>query len=268
MNGVPRIGIATTLSLVLAQAAAAQPTLTVSTSIVTPGQPVTLTLNEPSGAGKQYAFIASAYGAGFSYAGTQLAVGPDVVILEIGTLPGSATATFAFTPPFRGTTLDRYYVQAVTSANAVFNPLMASNGVVLRNADLVGGINLIGSGTASDAPVDEGNNYIMATSSFVADRDRACLVTTSLQYQPLSAHVSHGSILGVFRNAISRNGIYYEDGSYGQTVISNGVVNPQGVFTHVSALTIRAGETIRFGALFRGPDISGRAWVQTGYICS
>jgi hypothetical protein len=41
------------------------------------------------------------------------------------------------TAPFVGTTLDRYYTQAVTSMSPVFVPLEASNGVALRNSDLV-----------------------------------------------------------------------------------------------------------------------------------
>jgi len=45
-----------------------------------------------------------------------------------------------FTPPFAGSTLDRYYVQAATSGSPSFIPIAVSPSVVLRNNDVVGGV--------------------------------------------------------------------------------------------------------------------------------
>jgi hypothetical protein len=122
----------------LAGRAEAQPTLSASTTTVAPGVSVTLTVTGTPG--QQFAVIGSAVGAGFSHGGTALSVGSDVTILALGPLDGTGVVTVSVTPPFRGTALDRYYVQAVTSASAAFIPLAASAGVVLRNNDLLGGI--------------------------------------------------------------------------------------------------------------------------------
>jgi hypothetical protein len=221
-------------------------------------------VSEPGGAGKQYALIASAYGSGFSYAGTHLAVGPDVVVLAIGTLSGTASATLEYTPPFLGTTLDRYYVQAVTAFTSAFSPLLASNGVVLRNGDLVGG--QMGSNIEGiSKSIATGNNYIMATPSFVAARDQICLVTSSLQFDPAGI-VGNGVQAGIVRNAVSRNGSAEQDGVYGQYVIGTGTNDEIAPLTRSSVIAIRAGQRIQFGGYFFS-NYTGNATVQTGYIC-
>jgi hypothetical protein len=67
-------------------------------------------------------------------------VGPDFTIISIGRLDGSGQATATVSPPFLGTTLDRYYVQAVVSPSASFIPLQAGPVRILKNADLVAGL--------------------------------------------------------------------------------------------------------------------------------
>ncbi len=117
--------------------ARAQTTIAASTTVVNPGEAVTVTVAGP--AGRHYAVIGSSTGSGFSFAGVPLRVGPDVVILATGVLQ-SGQATVSVTPPFAGTTLDRYYVQAATSPSPSFTPLDASDGIVLRNGELVAGL--------------------------------------------------------------------------------------------------------------------------------
>ena len=118
-------------------AAEAQPTLTPSTTAVTPGAAVTLTVTGIPG--QQFAVLGSSVGAGLSYGGVNLAVGSDMVILALGSIGGTGSVAVTFTPPFAGSTLDRYYVQAATSPSAAFIPIAVSPSVVLRNNDVVGG---------------------------------------------------------------------------------------------------------------------------------
>lgn len=125
--------------LLTARAASAQaPVIQPASDQIAPGQSVNVTLTGVSGA--HFAVIGSATNAGFSYAGVALAVGNDVVVLASGVLGGSGSVTVAITPPFLGTTLDRYYLQGATAASPSFAGLEPSNGVVLRNADLVSGL--------------------------------------------------------------------------------------------------------------------------------
>ena len=93
-------------------AAEAQPTLAASATAVTPGAAVTLTVSGIPG--QQFAVLGSSVGAGLSYGGVNLAVGSDMVILALGSIGGTGSVAVTFTPPFAGTTLDRYYVQAAT----------------------------------------------------------------------------------------------------------------------------------------------------------
>lgn len=130
-----RIAVVATLVTICASVAHAQTTnLTVSTSIATPGDAVTATVTGPPG--QNYALISSTVGSGFSYAGVSLAVGTDVAILAVGVLDGTGRAVASVTPPFRGATLTRYYLQAVTSASPAFTPLAASPSVIVRNSDV------------------------------------------------------------------------------------------------------------------------------------
>jgi len=112
--------------------------LTLSTTVVTPGQAVTATVTGVPG--QNFALLGSTTGAGLAHAGVSLAVGTDFAILALGTIPPSGNATVSVVPPFLLTTLDRYYLQAVTSPSAAFAPLAASAGGVIRNGDLVSGL--------------------------------------------------------------------------------------------------------------------------------
>ena len=131
-------GVATLLCCVAAGSAAAQPVLTASVTSVRPGASTTLTITGMPG--QHYGVIGSAVGAGLSHAGVNLAVGTEFVVLALGVIDGTGVAAATVTPPFLLSTLDRYYVQAVTSSSQTFTPLAASAGLVLRNLDLVGGV--------------------------------------------------------------------------------------------------------------------------------
>lgn len=109
-----------------AVAASAQPTLTSSPLIVSPGASATLTVTGT--AGQSFAVIGSRTWSGFSYAGVDLAVGTDVTILGVGVLDGTGTGSITFTPPFPAQ--DRFYVQAVTSSNN-FGTITATNRATL-----------------------------------------------------------------------------------------------------------------------------------------
>ena len=108
-----RLVLAIAAVLTTAAAAIAQPTMTSSILMPNPGVAVTLTVTGT--AGQSFAVVGSSTWAGFSYAGVDLGVGPDLQILGTGVLNGAGQGTLSFTPPFPAQ--DRYYVQAVTSAN-------------------------------------------------------------------------------------------------------------------------------------------------------
>ena len=98
--------------LALGATAFAQPTLTLSADIVTPGLATVATVTGP--AGQHFAVIGSSAKAGLSHAGVALAVGPDLAILALGVLDGTGQATINITPPFLLTALDRYYPVSYT----------------------------------------------------------------------------------------------------------------------------------------------------------
>lgn len=124
--------------LLYASTAGAQPHLRVSADVAAPGQAVTVTLTGTPDV--FYAVLGSSVNGGFRYAGLPLAVGADVVILAQGLLGASGEVAVEITPPFSGTTLDRYYLQGVTSTAPNFVPLTPSVSRVVRNADLVLGL--------------------------------------------------------------------------------------------------------------------------------
>ena len=129
---------ATFASFLLVCNAWAQPQIVLSASVASPGQSVTVTVTGIPG--EHFGVIGSALNGGFSYGGVALGVGPDLVILGQGRLDGTGTATVEVVPPFNATTLDRYYVQAVTSPSATFVPPQPSPARVVRNGDLVLGL--------------------------------------------------------------------------------------------------------------------------------
>jgi len=118
-----RSSVATFLLMGTASLAAAQTSLTVSADVVTPGSAITATVTGPPG--QFYAVIGSSVGSGVSYGGVALGVGADFVILSQGVLDGTGTVSVPVTPPFGGTVLDRYYLQAATSPSPSFIPLSA-----------------------------------------------------------------------------------------------------------------------------------------------
>jgi len=246
----------------------AQPTISSSSISVEPGATVTLTVTGV--AGQNFAIIGSTVGSGFSYGGTALAVGPDVLIIAQGVIGGTGSVAIGFTPPFTGTTLNRYYLQAATSASPSFVPLVPSAGLILRNADAAPPATM-GSNTAFSisSVLASGANYVMATPALVAERDMSCLVTSSVQIDPSGA-VPIGSAFAFMRNAVSRNGVNANDGVRGQYVISNGLITMQASLTRSSVVTVGAGETIRFGAYVDGAPASALGAlveVQTSYVC-
>ena len=75
-----------------------------------------------------FALIGSVTNAGFSFGGVALAVGTDVVVLGSGVLDATGIATIGVTPPFLGTTLDRYYLQGAIAASPSFAGLRPLGG--------------------------------------------------------------------------------------------------------------------------------------------
>src|SRR5688572_30017583 len=102
------------------QVATAQTTLTVP-DVVTPGSSIAAIVAGPPG--HHYAVIGSAVGSGVSFGGIPLSVGTDVIVLAQGVLDATGQAAPVITPPFQGTVLDRYYLQAATSPSPTFLPL-------------------------------------------------------------------------------------------------------------------------------------------------
>ena len=125
-------------SVLFAASAAAQPQISMSSSVVAPDESVAVTITGQPGA--YYALLGSSVNSGVSFAGVRLKLGRDVVNLATGTLGGDGQATVSIVPPFLGTVLDRYYIQAVTSFSPQFDPLEASAVAVIRNDDLVTGL--------------------------------------------------------------------------------------------------------------------------------
>lgn len=116
----------------------AQPVLTVNATSVAPGATITVMVTGPPG--QHVALLGSSMKAGFSHAGVPLSLGPDVAVLTSGQLDATGTASATITPPFLFTSLDRYYLQVVQAPTATFLTVVPSNGLVIRNADLVSGL--------------------------------------------------------------------------------------------------------------------------------
>ena len=136
---ISRVAIAVATVLVLntgTDAFAQSTTASLNPEVVVPGTATTVTVVGTPG--YQFAIVGSTTGAGFSYAGVQFAVGADVQLLALGVIDGSGRAVVSIAPPFLGTSLDRYYIQAVTSPSPNFVPLEVAPGNVLVNADLKG----------------------------------------------------------------------------------------------------------------------------------
>jgi hypothetical protein len=91
-------------SFLLVTAASAQPQISLPTTVVSPGESVTVAVTGTPG--EFYAVLGSSVNGGFSYAGVALGVGTDVVILAQSVLGGSGQ--FVDVALFNGT-LDRYH---------------------------------------------------------------------------------------------------------------------------------------------------------------
>lgn len=122
----------------VAASAAAQPQVTLSSTVVTPGESVRITVTGAPGA--FYALLGSSVDDGESFARERLKVRHDVTIVATGTLDGAGQATLNVTPPFLGTVLDRFYFEAATSFSPRFDTLDSSAPAIVRNGDLVKGL--------------------------------------------------------------------------------------------------------------------------------
>jgi hypothetical protein len=124
--------------LLSAATVSAQPHIALSADAVAPGKSVTVSVTGTPGL--FYALVGSSVNSGFRWSGVPLNVGLDVVILSTGKLDTAGEAEVSIVPPFVGTIFDRYYVQAIVSPSPAFVPFQASNGDVVRNADLISGL--------------------------------------------------------------------------------------------------------------------------------
>jgi len=125
-------------SCLVAASASAQPQVSLSSTVVAPGESVAITITGTPGA--FYAILGSSVDDGESFAREHLKVGRDVAILATGTLDGAGEARLNVKPPFLGTVLDRFYVQAATSFSSKFDTLESSASAIVRNGDLVKGL--------------------------------------------------------------------------------------------------------------------------------
>lgn len=112
--------------------------ISLSSSVASSGAAVLVSFNGPPG--QPFALVGSSTNAGFQFAGVAFDVGLDVTLLAVGTLDTGGAAQVSVVAPFRGTTLDRYYLQAAFSPTPSFSTVTVSNGAVIRNGDLVGGL--------------------------------------------------------------------------------------------------------------------------------
>jgi hypothetical protein len=120
--------------VVSSSAFAQAPGLTVSATVVPPGASLAATVTGTPG--HQFVLAGSSTNAGVTHAGIPVSLGADIALLGIGMLDASGRAVITITPPFVGTALDRYYLQAFTSPSASFMPFQATVRVVLLNGDL------------------------------------------------------------------------------------------------------------------------------------
>jgi Collagen triple helix repeat (20 copies) len=110
----------------------------VSQTVVSAGSAVDVTIT--GAPGQFFAVGGSAMGAGLTYGGVALPLGNDAVVLASGVIDGTGRAVVSVMPPFRGTVLDRYYLIGVTAPNASLIPPTSSPVVIVKNADLLGGV--------------------------------------------------------------------------------------------------------------------------------
>ena len=134
MRGVRRAMVLTALIVLAGRVAGAQTvTLTVAPEVIVPGTAATAIITGVPG--QFFALLGSRTGSGAAYAGVNLAVGPDLVILALGNLDAAGQAVVTVVAPFLGTSLDRYYLQAATSVSPSFEVFEGSVGRILKNAE-------------------------------------------------------------------------------------------------------------------------------------
>jgi len=118
--------------------AIAQPQVTVTPTVVAPGDSVAVTVTGTPGA--FFAVLGSSVDDGQSFARDGLKIPREVTVLATGRLDGTGATTVNVIPPFLGSVLDRFYIQAATSFSSKFDTLEASPAAVVRNGDLVKGL--------------------------------------------------------------------------------------------------------------------------------
>lgn len=121
-----------------AASASAQPQVSLSKTVVTPGETIAVTVAGAPGA--SFALIGSTTDNGVSFAHDGLKLERDAVLLTTGILDGAGQATVNVKPPFLGSVLDRFYFQAATSFSVKFATVESSASEIVRNGDLVKGL--------------------------------------------------------------------------------------------------------------------------------
>jgi len=134
-----RVFVFTMLATCLVAAnAAAQPQVVLSKTVVAPDESVAITINGAPGA--LYALLGSSVDDGQGFVREGLKLRRDAVLVATGSLDAAGQATLNVKPPFLGTVLDRFYFQAVTSFSAKFDQIELSAAAIVRNGDLVKGL--------------------------------------------------------------------------------------------------------------------------------
>jgi hypothetical protein len=123
------IVLASSLWLLAAGVAAAQPVLTVTPTEVPSGTAVSATITAPGG--NYYALVGSTRDSGLVYGGVALGVGTDVAILATGVIGPGGSVTVPVNPPL-GAGLDVYHLLAVIAPTPNFLPPTPSATIALR----------------------------------------------------------------------------------------------------------------------------------------
>lgn len=119
------------LVLSVSIAGAEPPVLTVSDTLIAPGQSVRLTVHGQPG--YFFALATSAFNSGAMVSGIPLDLGSDYAIITSGSLDGTGRAVVIFTPPFTSSSGVRAYFQVAVSPSSSFAPTFFSGGVSVRN---------------------------------------------------------------------------------------------------------------------------------------
>jgi hypothetical protein len=130
--------LASLASCLFTASAVAQPQVALSSTVITPGESVSITVTGAPGA--FYALLGSTIDDGTGLAGNGLKLRREASTLATGVLDGLGQATLNVKPPFLGAVLDRFYFQAATSFSPKFDTLELSSTAIVRNGDLVKGL--------------------------------------------------------------------------------------------------------------------------------